>query len=121
MNRLVSCPSCRRHVRLSDALCPFCGDDVSAVSPPPAPQTFARLGRAAIFAFGASVGVAACGSDAPLYGAPPVDAAVVDAGPDDGGIGGFDAAYGAPPFDAGEADADAGSGPAPAYGAAPAD
>jgi hypothetical protein len=51
---LVACPTCRRHVRVTDASCPFCA------SPSRLPRVLLELGLAAT----ASVGLAAC------YGAP---------------------------------------------------
>jgi hypothetical protein len=54
MDRLEPCPHCKRHVRISESSCPFCGRDVSQLSALPEralPST--RLGRAALFAFGA--------------------------------------------------------------------
>jgi hypothetical protein len=78
MSHLVPCPSCNRHVRASEAECPFCGDVVDlGTSPAPALPT-SRLGRAATFAFGATLigatSMMACGGDS-------------DDG-DDGGTGG---------------------------------
>ena len=60
---LVACAACARHVRSSERACPFCAalltdDDRARV----APDTRVRLGRAALFVFGAAVAVAACGS-----------------------------------------------------------
>lgn len=110
--RLTACSGCQRHVRVSEGACPFCGAEVDAASAPPVPVDLGRLGRAALFAFGATLGATAVGCDsapAPAYGAPPIDA-----GQDAGGPA---PAYGAPAIDAG---LDAG-GPAPAYGAAPID
>ena len=62
MSTLTPCPSCNRHVRVSDATCPFCGSAVivapAAVS---APVLRGRLGRAALFAAGAALmGIGAC-------------------------------------------------------------
>jgi hypothetical protein len=64
MTELAPCPSCRRHVRLSETLCPFCSAGLptreratSAATPR------ARLSRAALFAAGATLmGAAACSS-----------------------------------------------------------
>jgi hypothetical protein len=63
MNDLVPCPSCNRHVRKLEASCPFCSAELSLthLAPPTLPR--ARLSRAATFAFGASLAVAACGGD----------------------------------------------------------
>jgi hypothetical protein len=60
MDRLEPCPTCRRHVRVSESSCPFCGADVSALGQLSArelPST--RLGRAALFAFGVGTAAAA--------------------------------------------------------------
>jgi hypothetical protein len=61
MSHLVPCPACSRHVLAAERGCPFCGVELPAhLSPPPALPR-ARLGRAAMFAAGATlVGVAAC-------------------------------------------------------------
>src|SRR3954467_8631752 len=63
MSTLTPCPSCNRHVRVGDVACPFCGAAV-AVAPSPAasgPGLRGRLGRAALFAAGATLmGLSAC-------------------------------------------------------------
>ena len=71
------CPSCARHVRVSEAACPFCGaslDRSLQTTPAPLPPA-ARLSRAALFALGASTvslaaacGGATVGADGPLPG-----------------------------------------------------
>jgi hypothetical protein len=113
---LIACPGCARHVRVSEAICPFCKGDIGealrASTPRQAPAQ--RLSRAALYAFGVgSITIAtACGGDVsvvhPPYGTAPVpdadlpdgfnaqplygasfDAAMapIDAGtPDDGGV-----------------------------------
>lgn len=54
MDRLEPCPQCRRHVRLSETSCPFCAADVRVLSAlPERAMPATRLGRAALFAFGA--------------------------------------------------------------------
>ncbi|MFO0664129.1 MAG: hypothetical protein U0174_09260 [Polyangiaceae bacterium] len=108
---LVPCPSCGRHVKASDAACPFC----AGIMPQKAALTGRTLGvRAAMF-FGASAVVVACGgktectddrtdctssssstssSGAPVYGAPVAmygAPAPGDAGSDATGDGGSDA------------------------------
>lgn len=129
MAQLVPCPDCHRHVRASDAGCPFCGRDLSDLPPPPPyePARLRGLGRAAIFALGATLSAGTSGCFVAAYGAP-----AFDAGPDamagdaampvDSGPVAFDAAYGGPPFDAGP-DEDAGqdAGPVAAYGGPPVD
>jgi len=59
----LPCPTCQRHVRLSDTTCPFCATVLPVVVPAassvePAP----RLGRIAVLAAGAAMmaGLAAC-------------------------------------------------------------
>src|SRR4051812_25681851 len=67
MSHLVPCPQCSRHVRVAESSCPFCGSalELSAVAAPQLPRT--RLGRAATFAFGASIvgatALVSCGGD----------------------------------------------------------
>lgn len=132
MSQLLPCPSCARHVRQSEQGCPFCGASLALESVERAAP--GRLGRAAMFAFGAAMAtsVAACGGGstpandsgpAPLYGGPPDSSMMVDTGTpvdsgsdvDSGTDGGPVAMYGGPPVDAGD-QTDTG-GPAPAYGA----
>jgi len=124
---LRPCPSCARHVRATETTCPFCAASIAIVSSTP-PMMTERLGRAALFAFGAAMAtnVAACS----MSTTPPADAGPIpdaqpaadagtdavapnpdsgffppygtpppeDAGHDGGGLAG---AYGGPPFDAG--------------------
>jgi hypothetical protein len=92
MKTLIPCVGCGRHVRVADRGCPFCGADVEAHDSPAVSTVGGRLGRAAIFALGATlaVGAAACGAtvvgpDASGDGAAPVSDATPEAGPDDGG------------------------------------
>jgi hypothetical protein len=117
---LVPCPACARHVRVSEATCPFCATAMPE-APAPVPGTNQRLSRAAAYAFTATVAAAAggalvaCSSSSTavaLYGAPAVidggDGSTNDAAddaPDD--TGGGQALYGAPaygaqPVDSGE-------------------
>jgi len=58
---LIPCESCNRHIALTESACPFCGrtvgpDAAAKVRAWPA----ARLGRAAIVAFGTTVAGASC-------------------------------------------------------------
>lgn len=133
MRALVPCPGCHRHVASREATCPFCeGVLESAGSIRLVPP---RLGRAATFAFGATLaGVAGCseahvapdagtGTDAPAgpdapggtdvgeatdAGVPTDSGSAIDAGLDAGGVA---PPYGIPPDDAGE--------PMPLYGGPP--
>lgn len=103
MIHLVPCDGCARHVRSDDDACPFCG---ASIAPAPAPANpRGRLGRAALFAFGAAVaatvGATGCGDS---HG--PGDDAGVEA----------DAGPGA--RDAGPAEVDSGA-PVALYGGAP--
>jgi hypothetical protein len=74
---LVNCAGCNRHIRRSEALCPFCGigvtSEVAGASERARPS--ARLGRAALLVFAAAAGSTACSgkiitetSDAPPLG-----------------------------------------------------
>ena len=71
---LRPCVSCTRHVRSSEAVCPFCGETMS-VAPAIVPRRVTGLGRAAIMAFG--VTAAGCETPAPAYGGPPVDLSLI--------------------------------------------
>ena len=71
MSRLIACTSCRRHVRTSDAACPFCGTSIPKIEPSRG-RPVGRLGRAAIVvatttgvAGAAAVDLTGCG-DAPI-------------------------------------------------------
>ena len=59
--RLIPCPSCARHVRSSDAACPFCG--AATVQAPAPAVSRGRLSRAAFIAVSAAGALAAtdCG------------------------------------------------------------
>lgn len=65
MSQLVPCPGCERHVRLTEANCPFCGRDVDAKAlgaayAPRRNNVNAGIKRAALFALGTGM-AAACG------------------------------------------------------------
>jgi hypothetical protein len=101
MSQLEPCPHCHRHVKVSETSCPFCAhalvDAFANLSPRAAPR--ARLGRAAVFAFGVvATTQAACGDN--LKGGPSPDAVSI---PDAGTV----------------QDADVDAGPVPIYAAAP--
>jgi hypothetical protein len=118
MSLLTPCPECRRHVRKTETQCPFCGEAVSLAHVPAPALPRKRLGRAATFAFGASVigatSLVACsdGDDqspgTAVYGAPPGGSSYAGS-----------AVYGAPPSGSstgGNNNADAGAATA-VYGA----
>ena len=136
MTLLAPCPSCSRHVRVDESACPFCGAAVSLEAPSIRGIASQRLGRAALFTFGAvalATNGAGCGTATPaedagtdayygsigdVYGGP--DVSFLYDGGQDGGLAG---AYGGPPVDAGmdaaiDADIDAGNNAI--YGAPPA-
>jgi hypothetical protein len=123
--RLLACPGCARHVRVSESACPFCGAALpDSFGAGDAPRKPARLTRAALYALGAtSLTIAAtasagCGTSGggsgdsgsdqmavAAYGCPPdacgparEDGSPGDAGPGDDGPGDMDvtAAYGGP-------------------------
>jgi hypothetical protein len=73
MSSFVPCRSCARHVKQSDATCPFCGNEVSRVSIS-ARVSVGRLSRAALFAAGAAglaLATTDCGSAQSSYGGSP--------------------------------------------------
>jgi hypothetical protein len=140
LNHLVPCPDCRRHVRVSEGSCPFCSAvlDLAGVPAPVLPTR--RLGRAQLFAFGATLAASitgtACGgvaeSDKGTGGAAgsASGGSGGSGGSAGGGAGGKDAGfggdagspglmYGIPP-DAGSS-LGGGGGAQPVYGAAPPD
>lgn len=115
MSALLPCPSCARHVRATSSSCPFCHCALTPVDVPVATTGGARVSRAMLFAFGATLiagsALDGCAESAtPVYGAPapPLDASMNDAGDaavdvatdgapaDDGSPG---VRYGAPPVD----------------------
>lgn len=127
-------------MRIVERACPFCGSALALEHVALRPKPAQRLGRAAVFAFGAAVAASSAGcatSTTPaedggtdayyglggdVYGAPPHDTGPIDAGDDAVAI----AAYGGPPIDAALDDAaqadDADlpdSGTAALYGAPP--
>jgi hypothetical protein len=133
MSALVPCSNCRRHLRRTESLCPFCTTPVASdAAALPSALSVATLGlkRAALFAV--SLVTSACAADSidsnvvPVYGAPippqagsggqenavPVYGAPV---PPEGGSGGAAGSAGTR-SDAGDAavsdDADAGDGDA---------
>lgn len=131
---LLPCPACNRHVRATDAHCPFCAAALpEGAAPRPAPEPLPRLSRAAAFVFGASLAVTACETEVVSpqatggtssgtgagggsgTGGAGQGGATPDGGPEDDG--GMQALYGdPPPFDAGPDD-DGGTGAK--YGAPP--
>ena len=139
MSQLTPCPACSRHVRKTETQCPFCGAAVSLAHVPAPVLPSSRLGRAATFAFGASIATAtalvSCSADdgpgTAVYGGPPVPSAGAGGDPTNepgvGGKGGTAGAagapepvnlggvYGSPPPEGGAAGAPEGGG-APAGG-----
>jgi hypothetical protein len=104
MSQLIPCPSCNRHVRKTESSCPFCATSLALAGVPDAPLPRNRLGRAATFAFGATLAGAAalvgCGSD------------------DEGKEGGGGAGAGGTASTAGTSSGNGGSGTVgPVYGA----
>ena len=138
MSQLTPCPECQRHVRKSEAYCPFCDTALSLSHLPDHVLPRKRLGRAATFAFGATVAgataLAACDDSvtvAPPYGLPPggssfagnaVSGAPPSGGSANGGggnyFGGGTAVYGAPAAGTGGHDDVGGTGGKPADGGA---
>ena len=136
---LVPCPSCARHVRVSDVLCPFCAtalpEDLRASAPRALPP--AGMSRAARYALGVALATATAAApgcstsrseDAgvDLGGVMPLYGAAADGGTDAGvDLGGPIPMYGAAAdagADAARPDAGTDLGViAPPYGIAPAD
>jgi len=105
MGHLAPCPSCRRHVKVDEAACPFCHAAFAAPLVPSSGDGARRIPRVAAIALVAGVSSAAGCSAA--YGVamedsgiPGEDAGVVDAGDDDDAGAGAPE-YGAPADDAG--------------------
>jgi hypothetical protein len=124
----ATCPSCARHIRTSEAACPFCGAST--------PAGFAEVGRspkaargavtrAALLFAGAAVGFACSSSETTGGGtadASPAEDAAGDVKTDGGPV----AMYGPAPVDSGMdqsngQDSGQDSGPVAAYGPAPVD
>lgn len=61
MNHLVPCPDCRRHVRVSESACPFCSASLDLAATPEPLLPTRRLGRARLFAFGATLAASITG------------------------------------------------------------
>lgn len=113
MSELAACLSCRRHVRVDEQRCPFCGASEKATGPS---VVVGRTSRARLVALATSLGAAAVVSGCPttqnaIYGGPPSPPAV-DAAPPQEEAGAMDdasstapvptehppvALYGAPP------------------------
>lgn len=86
------CIDCLRHIRVTEAVCPFCAAAVPAgFAARAVPGTTRRLSRGAAFAFASTLAVAGC-SDATPGG----DAATGDA-PSSDVVYADQAVYGAPP------------------------
>jgi hypothetical protein len=140
MTQLIPCPGCNRHVRQAESSCPFCATALSLANVPEHALPRTRLGRAATFAFGATlVGattLVGCGGDSEegkktggggSAGMP--SQAGSASGGSSAGTGVVGPVYGAPPFGGtGNDDGGAGTtsggtsvggsgGPAPMYGA----
>src|SRR5687768_14184117 len=121
---LVPCSCCDRHVRVADSLCPFCGaplpDELRARPAPPVVS--ARIGRAAVMAFGI---LAASGCGAADKTPPPATPPVVQPSPSPPGPIVQPTPVQPqptptpPPDEPGEPVAAYGSPPAPAYGGPP--
>ena len=107
MSQLTPCPSCNRHVRAGDSICPFCRSAVVSAAPARAASPAGvrgRLGRAALFAAGATLmGMSAC-SDPKCTHATCSGPGV--AGMDGGAAGAGGGAGGSGSADAGGTDAD---------------
>lgn len=92
MSRLVPCSSCRRHVKHTEGVCPFCAAplpittlDLPAARPAP-PGTK----RAVLFAMGMSLAASACETEnaTPVYGTPNVPLGGSSGAGGNGNVGG---------------------------------
>jgi hypothetical protein len=87
MSDLEPCPGCRRHVRVDEAACPFCGGAIAVSGGAPRTLGAGRLTRAAVFAGAAATAIAGCGGKQKTdgtgtgTGSENVENTVVDAGP----------------------------------------
>jgi hypothetical protein len=129
MSQLAPCPSCKRHVRVNESSCPFCKSelDLASLPTPVLPRT--RLGRAATFAFGATLvgasALASCGDDdgdTQRRGEGGSAGSEANGGSDDDGVGGATAGQGGRAGSSGSAGAGGKSGdggPVPVYGGPP--
>ena len=113
MTPLLPCPACDRHVRATDASCPFCGRELPlslrSTRAPRLPSS--RIGRSALFAFGVATSLSVTSCSGREDGEGDVDSGrmAIDAGPmidEDTGPGPTDA--GPDPADTGAEPADAG-------------
>jgi hypothetical protein len=77
MSQLLPCPGCRRHVRASEARCPFCGEIIMRMQGARAvPEPQKRLTRAGVFLFASTLAVTGCGGKSDEPGTTPgVDSA----------------------------------------------
>ena len=110
MSQLEPCPHCHRHVMVSEPACPFCAaslaDAFANLAPRATPR--ARLGRAAVFAFGVAASASACGDNGPPR-PPDASSAQVDASTPDAVLPDADPDAGAVPIYAAAPTPDAGS------------
>ncbi len=124
---LVPCPSCKRHVRSSEASCPFCAASLpSNLASRAVPGASRRIHRGAMYTFAtiasvaSTVALASCSSTSTTTPTPgPSDGTTADSPgdtvPDDGNPG---VMYGPAPFDSGPDDDGA---PGAKYGSPPID
>jgi len=109
---LAPCPSCSRHVKMTEASCPFCKTELAAQTAVQVPIVKHRMTRAAAYAFGASLVVAGCSSGTVFTGADGGEEGGTEGGSRDSGVtkdGPSDEGNIQPPYGA------------PAYGAVPID
>lgn len=109
---LAPCPSCSRHVKTTEASCPFCKAALGERTVASVPIVKHRMTRAAAYAFGASLAVSGCAGTTLTTG----DGGTEEGGAGDGG--GTDGGTKDAPFDQGNIQPPYG---APAYGAVPID
>ena len=100
MSNLMLCPSCSRHLRLSEAACPFCGRALAPDERRPEPAVAVARGtsrgaaHAARVALLAGSAALACSSNTTPGDAAPQDSTQADSSSGSGGGGGMASATG---------------------------
>lgn len=126
MSELTPCPQCQRHVRNTDTTCPFCEQALTRSGFPARPLPRARLGRAATFAFGATLlsttAFIGCGGESQSKkggGAGTSSGGNASGGNASGGTASGGVASGGTLFGGGSGELTGGTGVVPPYGSPP--
>ena len=81
---LAPCPSCSRHVKTTEASCPFCQTAIAPRTVAPVPFVQKRMTRAAAYAFSASLAVGGCAGSVTNTGDGGTEGGTKDGGANDG-------------------------------------